>query len=111
MTDVKIPEKLLLYLNKKARDKIIYGGRGSGKSWTAARCLIVLAMSSKIRVLCTRQLQTSIANSVHKLLSDSIQDLGLSEFFEITRDAIRCNNGSVFFFKGVQHNINEIKTI
>lgn len=111
MTDVKIPEKLLFFLNKKARYKITYGGRGSGKSWTAARCLIVLAMSSKIRVLCTRQLQTSIANSVHKLLSDSIQDLGLSKYFEITRDAIRCNNGSEFFFKGIQNNINEIKSI
>lgn len=111
MTDVKIPEKLLFFLNKKARYKIIYGGRGSGKSWAAARCLIVLALQSKIRILCTRQLQTSIANSVHKLLSDSIQELGLSEYFDITRDAIRCNNGSEFFFKGIQNNINEIKSI
>lgn len=111
MTNVKIPEKLLFFLNKKARYKITYGGRGSGKSWTAARCLIVLAVQSKIRVLCTRQLQTSIANSVHKLLSDSIQELGLSEYFEITRDTIRCKNGSEFFFKGIQNNINEIKSI
>ena len=40
------------------------------------------------RILCTRQLQTSIANSVHKLLSDSIQELGLSEYFDITRQDI-----------------------
>lgn len=111
MTNVKLPEKLLFLLNKKARYKVAYGGRGSGKSWAAARCLIVLALQSKIRILCTRQLQTSIANSVHKLLSDSIQELGLAEYFEITRDAIRCNNGSEFFFKGIQNNINEIKSI
>ncbi len=111
MTNVELPEKLLFFLSEKARYKIAYGGRGSGKSWAAARCLIVLAVQSKIRVLCTRQLQTSIANSVHKLLSDSIQELGLSEYFEITRDAIRCNNGSEFFFKGIQNNINEIKSI
>lgn len=111
MTNVKLPEKLLFLLNKKARYKVAYGGRGSGKSWAAARCLIVLALQSKIRILCTRQLQTSIANSVHKLLSDSIQELGLARFFEITRDAIRCNNGSEFFFKGIQNNINEIKSI
>lgn len=111
MTNVKLPEKLLFLLNKKARYKVAYGGRGSGKSWAAARCLIVLALQSKIRILCTRQLQTSIANSVHKLLSDSIQELGLARYFEITRDAIRCNNGSEFFFKGIQNNINEIKSI
>ena len=111
MTNVELPEKLLFFLSKKARYKIAYGGRGSGKSWAAARCLIVLAIQSKIRVLCTRQLQTSIANSVHKLLSDSIQELGLSDNFEITRDQIRCKNGSEFFFKGIQNNINEIKSI
>ena len=107
----ELPEKLLFFLTEKKRYKVAYGGRGSGKSWTVARCLILLAIQSKIRVLCTRQLQTSIANSVHKLLSDSIQLLGLSEFFDITRDAIRCNNGSEFFFKGIQNNINEIKSI
>lgn len=111
MTNVELPEKLLFFLSEKARYKIAYGGRGSGKSWAAARCLIVLALQSKIRVLCTRQLQTSIANSVHKLLSDSIQELGLSQEFEITRDQIRCKNGSEFFFKGIQNNINEIKSI
>lgn len=111
MINVKLPEKLLFFLSKKARYKIAYGGRGSGKSWAAARCLIVLALKSKVRILCTRQLQTSIANSVHKLLSDSILQLGLSQNFEITRDQIRCKNGSEFFFKGIQNNINEIKSI
>lgn len=110
--DVKLPDKLLFLIDKKARYKVSYGGRGSGKSWANARCLIVLALLSKIRVLCTRQLQTSIANSVHKLLADSIQDLNLNGYFEITRDAIRCNStGSEFFFKGIQNNINEIKSI
>lgn len=111
MINVQLPEKLIFLLNKKARYKIAYGGRGSGKSWANARCLLVLAVQKKIRVLCTRQLQTSIANSVHKLLSDSIQELGLTHLFEITRDSIRCNNGSEFFFKGIQNNINEIKSI
>ena len=107
----ELPEKLLFLLTEKARYKVAYGGRGSGKSWTVARCLILLALKSKIRILCTRQLQTSIANSVHKLLSDSINILGLDDLFEITRDAIRCKNGSEFFFKGIQNNINEIKSI
>lgn len=107
----EIPEKLLFFLTEKKRYKIAYGGRGSGKSWTAARCLILFAMQSKIRVLCTRQLQTSIKDSVHKLLSDSIQSMGLDKFFDITRDTIRCTQtGSEFIFKGLQNQINEIKS-
>ena len=108
----ELPEKLVFFLSKKARYKVAYGGRGSAKSWTVARCLVLLALQSKVRILCTRQLQTSIKDSVHKLLSDSIQALGLNEFFDITRDAIRCkNNDSEFIFKGIQNNINEIKSI
>lgn len=107
----ELPEKLLFLLSEKKRYKVAYGGRGSGKSWSVARCLILLAMKSKVRILCTRQLQTSIKDSVHKLLSDSIDDLGLSAFFDITRDAIRCHNGSEFIFKGLQNQTNEIKSI
>ena len=108
----ELPDKLVFFLSKKARYKVAYGGRGSAKSHTCARCLIILAMKSKVRILCTRQLQTSIANSVHKLLSDSINAMGLSDYFEITREAIRCTyTGSEFFFKGIQNNINEIKSI
>lgn len=112
MNDVEIPEKLLFLLNKKARYKVAYGGRGSAKSWTVGRCLVVLACSSKIRILCTRQLQTSIKDSVHKLLSDTISILGLEQYFEITRDAIRCTlTGSEFIFKGLQNQITEIKSL
>lgn len=107
----ELPEKLIFYISEQKRYKVSYGGRGSGKSWTAGRCLILLAMKSKIRVLCTRQLQTSIKDSVHKLLCDSIYALGLEAFFEITRDTIRCYNGSEFIFKGLQNQTNEIKSI
>ena len=107
----ELPEKLVYFLSDKARYKVAYGGRGSGKSWTVARCLILLAMKSKVRILCTRQLQTSIRDSVHKLLSDSIALMGLDRYFYITRDAIKCHNGSEFIFKGIQNNVNEIKSI
>lgn len=107
----ELPEKLVYFLSEKSRYKVAYGGRGSGKSWTVARCLILLSLKSKIRVLCTRQLQTSIRDSVHKLLSDSISLLKLDASFDITRDSIRCHNGSEFIFKGIQNNVNEIKSI
>ena len=107
----EIPEKLLFFLSEQKRYKVAYGGRGSTKSWTAAGCLLLIAMRSKVRILCTRQLQTSIKDSVHKLLCDSIQRMQLEPYFEITRDAIRCYNGSEFIFKGLQSQTTEIKSI
>lgn len=109
--NIELPDKLLFFLSEKKRYKIAYGGRGSAKSWTVARCLILNAIKSKVRILCTRQLQTSIKDSVHKLLCDSISDLGLNEYFNITRDAITCINGSEFIFKGLQNQTNEIKSM
>lgn len=109
--NIELPEKLLFYISEHKRYKVSYGGRGSSKSWTAGRCLVVRAMLSKIRILCTRQLQTSIKDSVHKLLCDTIYALNLEEFFDITRDTIRCHNGSEFIFKGLQNQTNEIKSI
>lgn len=95
---------------KPSRYKVLYGGRGSGKSWWAADYLLLKSIEKKIRVLCTREFQTSIKDSVHKLLSDRINDHGLTEFFEITKDAIRSVTGSEFIFKGLRRNINEIKS-
>ncbi len=109
--NIELPDKLLFFLSEKKRYKIAYGGRGSAKSWTVARCLILNALKSKVRILCTRQLQTSIKDSVHKLLCDSINDLGSNEYFNITRDAITCINGSEFIFKGLQNQTNEIKSM
>lgn len=108
---IELPEKLLFFLTDKKRYKVAYGGRGSAKSWTVARCLILNAIKSKVRILCTRQLQTSIKDSVHKLLCDSINDLKLNEYFNITRDSITCINGSEFIFKGLQNQTNEIKSM
>ncbi len=108
---IELPEKLLFFITENKRYKVAYGGRGSAKSWTVARCLILNAIKSKVRILCTRQLQTSIKDSVHKLLCDSINDLKLNEYFNITRDAITCINGSEFIFKGLQNQTNEIKSM
>ena len=102
---------LSFLLTENTRYKVAYGGRGSGKSYNFGQALIIRALRENTRILCTRQLQTSIANSVHKLLCDIIHNLKLDDYFTITRDGIRCYNGSEFIFKGVQNNINELKSI
>ena len=60
------------------RYKVYYGGRGGGKSWQFARALILLGFDRKLRILCTREIQRSISDSVHKLLTEQIDALGLN---------------------------------
>lgn len=91
------------------RYKIYYGGRGSGKSESFARALLIQAMQEKILVLCTRELQASIQDSVHRLLAATILNNGLIDF-EVLQSTIRHKiTGSEFIFNGLKHNITEIK--
>lgn len=93
------------------RYKVFHGGRGSAKSWSVAAALVTIASVSQVRVLCAREFQNSIADSVHRLLSDQIGLLGLTHLFEITLTSIKClRTGSEFMFKGLRHNVNEIKS-
>lgn len=108
--DAQFPRKLSL-LFKPSRYKILHGGRGSGKSWGVARALLILAAQKPMRILCTREVQNSILESVHKLLSDQVDELGLSSFYEIQKTTIKGRNGSQFIFEGLRHNINSIKSM
>lgn len=94
-----------------ARFKVFYGGRGGAKSWAFAVALLAIGLSRPIRVLCARELQTSIKDSVHKLLSDMIaaQPL-LAAHYEVQQAVIRGRNGTEFVFKGLKHNASEIKS-
>jgi len=106
---VKFP-KAFKPLDEPHRYKIMYGGRGSAKSWTVARKLLLKCVEKPTRILCTRELQKSIKQSVHKLLSDQIHAMGLSGFFDIQQQGIFGKNGSEFIFMGVKHNPYEIKS-
>lgn len=93
------------------RYKVLYGGRGGGKSWAVARALLVQAAKTPMRVLCTREVQKSIKDSVHRLLSDQIAAMGLGGFYEVLETEIRGKNGSAFLFAGLlQHTIDSIKS-
>lgn len=94
-----------------ARYKIYYGGRGSAKSWTFAALLIARAYSQKTRILCTREYQNSIEDSVYKLLSDTILRFGLTGYFKETRASIIGLNGSEFLFEGLHQNTNSIRSL
>ena len=97
-------------LFKPSRYKVYYGGRGGAKSWCIARALLLMGGKRAIRVLCAREYQNSISQSVHKLLSDQIYALGIESFYEITQTSIRGANGTEFSFAGLKNNIANIKS-
>jgi phage terminase large subunit len=101
----------LRFLFRPARYKVAYGGRGGAKSWGIARALLILGAQKPLRVLCAREIQKSISDSVHKLLSDQILSLGLSAFYEVQNNVIRGRNGTEFTFHGLKHNIGNIKSV
>lgn len=98
--DVKFPPALE-FLFQAARYKVAHGGRGSSKSWSFARALLVIAAQQKLRILCTREVQKSIKDSVHRLLSDQIAAMNLGSFFQVLETEIRGRNGSLFSFAGL----------
>ncbi|CAB4179108.1 Bacteriophage terminase, large subunit [uncultured Caudovirales phage] len=108
----RFPAKLkCLFVPEKARYRVLYGGRGGSKSWNIARALLLKGCEQKIRVLCAREYQTSIKDSVHKLLCDQIFALGIEAHYEITERSLRGNNGTEFIFVGVKNNTNNVKSI
>ena len=106
---VQVPEKFKPLFNPK-RYKVFFGGRGGAKSWAFAQAAIIAIAQNKKRVLCARQLQGSIKDSVHKLLSDTIDRLGLTTSFNVQNSTIIGSNKSDIIFKGLWNNITSIKS-
>jgi len=107
---IKFPKKLR-FLFKPYRYKVAHGGRGSAKSWSFARALLLQGTAKTIRVLCAREVQLSIKQSVHKLLKDQIELLGLSSFYEVLETEIRGINGTEFSFAGLsKQTVDSIKS-
>lgn len=108
--DIRFPPKAE-FLFKPKRYKVLYGGRGSGKSHSIAKALLILGSTNRLRILCTREVQKSIKDSVHKLLSDQISELHLGSFYQILDNEIRGANGTEFLFAGLaSHTVDSIKS-
>jgi phage terminase large subunit len=99
-TVARFPKKLR-FLFDPSRYKVARGGRGSGKSWGVALALLIRGSGQTTRVLCTREVQKSIQQSVHQLLRDQIEALGLGGFYEVLSTEIRGKNGTQFYFGGL----------
>lgn len=99
------------FWKKKARNRVLVGGRASSKSWDAAGFATFLADNYKLRILCVRQFQNRISESVYALLKIQIERFGLSDRFDIQRDKIYSSAGSEFMFYGLWRSIDEIKSL
>jgi len=110
--DIEIPEVFVEPLFSPYRNKVFYGGRGAAKSRSIVRALLMLAASQHERVLCTREFQTSIKDSVKRLLDDEIVRMGLQDYYRSTRTELYCPaTGSLFLFAGLHHNVDSIKSM
>lgn len=108
--EINIP-KAFEFLFKPSRYKVIYGGRGSGKSSSVAIALLVLGTQAPIRILCCREFQTSIKDSVKSLLAEYIAKHNMEWFYNIQLDSITGLNGTEFIFHGLRNNIGKIKSL
>lgn len=108
---IEIPKKLAPLLKPK-RYKGAYGGRGGAKSHFFAEQIIIRCYDKPTRVVCIREVQNSIKDSVKQLLVDKIAKLQMTAYFEVLDNEIRCNNGSIIIFRGMQsYNADNIKSL
>lgn len=107
---IQLPEKMQ-FLFEPHRYKVLYGGRGGAKSQTIARVLLLQGAASKHKILCAREIQKSIQDSVHSLLKEQIEEMGLQNFYEVQKSVILGKNGTEFLFAGLRSNIANIKSI
>jgi len=97
--------------NTKWRHIVYHGGRGSGKSTAVAYALLLRGRQEKHRILATREFQNSIADSVHKLFKDLINQHGFTDY-EVLNDLIRNKiTGTEIIFKGLKKDSQAIKSL
>ena len=107
--NVDIPE-IFQGLFRPRRYKVYFGGRGGGKSWALGRALLLKALQGKYRILCAREFQSSISDSVHHLLDNQIMAMDLNQYFTVNKTTITSVTGSTIIFKGIRMNPQEIKS-
>lgn len=103
--ELAINPKVYPIINPPTTYNVIYGGRGSGKSWAIRDILISKALTEQnILIMCVKGTMRSIEDSVKSLIEGGIYRLGLQDHFYITDKTIVCKGtGSRFIFNGLQH--------
>lgn len=115
MGTVSLPAKIVSLFDSDRgsfRYRVMYGGRGSGKSYAMAMMSLIWGYREPLRVLCTREVQASIKESMHAELKGVIESNSwLSGHYEVLKDSIRGANGTEFIFRGLYDNAKTIKSL
>lgn len=110
MLEVRIP-KAFRELFEPHRYKAFYGGRGSAKSHSFATALVIMAAQRPLRVVCAREIQNSLRDSVKQLVEDKIQAMGLASRFDCQDKVTKGLNGSQFVYVGMWRNPDALKSL
>lgn len=106
------PRGVVLPNGERLQYRASFGGRGSGKSFSAAMMAAVWGYAEPIRVLCAREFQVSIAESFHAELKAAIaSEPWLESAYDVGRDYLRGRNGTEFIFRGLRRNTQSIKSL
>lgn len=111
MSDVQIPKAFRDLFDPQYRDYAYFGGRGGAKSHSIGGALVIQAAANPLRVVCAREIQDSLRDSVKQLIEDKISDYGLEDHFEALRDETRVKNGGRFVYKGMWRNPEALKSL
>lgn len=119
MANVQFPHKLQ-FLFEQWPFKVAKGGRAGAKSWSFARALLLIGANPGIlwpgrtdgpRIICARETQKSIAESVHQLLEDQIKLMRLDSLYRVEKAKIHGPRGCEFLFTGIrQASVDDIKS-
>lgn len=110
--NIQLPAKLRqIFVPEGVRYRGAKGGRGSAKSAGFAQMALARGMERKRRILCAREIQMSIRESVHAEISNWVENLGLSWFYDVGDTYIRGLNGTEFIYRGLLRNLNSIKSM
>jgi phage terminase large subunit len=112
---IRLPEKLVpVFAPSRGtfRYRCLYGGRGSAKSFTAAKMAAVWGYAEPLRILCAREFQESIAESFHAELKAAIaSEPWLQDAYDVGKDYLRGRNGTEFIFRGLRRTVNTIRSL
>lgn len=111
MSDVQIPKAFRELFDPQYRDYAYFGGRGGAKSHSIGGALVIQAATEPLRIVCAREIQDSLRDSVKQLVEDKISDYGLEDHFESLRDETRAKNGGRFVYKGMWRNPDALKSL
>lgn len=111
LTDAVQIQKHRTIFNPKWVNHVYFGGRGSGKTKTASKAIIIEMCLRKVKVLVARERLNSVKDSIKSELEEVINELNLNHFFAITETKIKAKNGGEIIFKGLKNSTHNIKSI